>query len=61
MPGRTASSSDSLLAEANVRRSVHSPRDYFIITLIISDRRGTRASGLWLGTRTGAGGKATLA
>ena len=48
MTGRTASSSDSFLAEAfwgflsfkaNARRYVHSPQDYFIITLIISYRR----------------------
>ena len=44
MTGHIAPSSDSLLAEvffgcnANVRRSVHSPQDHFIITLIISDR-----------------------
>ena len=41
MTGRTAPSSDSLLAEvflshrSNARRSVHSPRDHFIITLIM--------------------------
>ena len=36
---------------------------YLIITLIISDRLDATlgASGLWLGTRTGAGGTATLA
>ena len=45
MTGRTAPSSDGLLAgvflgcKANARRSVLSPRDHFIITLIISDRR----------------------
>ena len=48
MTGRTAPSLDGLLAEvfrvflsrkANVWRSVHSPRDHFIITHIISDRR----------------------
>ena len=48
MTGRTAPSSDGLLAEvfwdflgckANARRSVHSPQDHFIIILIISDRR----------------------
>ena len=42
---------------------MHSPQDHFIITLIISDRRDRPtlgASGLWLGTRTGAGGTATL-
>ena len=48
MTGRTAPSSDGLLAEvfwgflgskANAKRSVHSPQDHFIITLIISDRR----------------------
>ena len=45
--GRTAPSSDGLLAEvfpdfsykADARRSVHSLQDHFIITLIISDRR----------------------
>ena len=39
------------------------PKDHFTITLIISDRRTDAtlgASGLWLGTRTGAGGTATL-
>ena len=45
MTGRTALSSDGLLAEiflsckANARRSVHSPQDHVIIPLIISDRR----------------------
>ena len=45
MTGRTDPSSDGLLAEvflsckANARRSVHSPQDHFIITLIISDGR----------------------
>ena len=48
MTGRTAPSSDGLLAEfsgvflgckANARRSLHSPQDHFIITLISSDRR----------------------
>ena len=49
MIGRTASSSDGLLAEfflglsstvrISVRRSVHSPQDHLIIILIISDRR----------------------
>jgi hypothetical protein len=40
------------------------PRDHFIISLIIGDRRDwrdTRASGLWLGTRIGSGGTAKLA
>ena len=42
--GRTAPSPNGLLAEvflsckANARRSIHSPQDHFIITLIISDR-----------------------
>ena len=51
MTGRTAPSSDGFLAEvfwgfsSVVRRSVHSPQDHFIITLIISDRRDTR--GKW--------------
>ena len=49
MTGRTAPSSDGLLAEAfwggflrckaNHKSSVHSPQDHFIITRIISDRR----------------------
>ena len=49
MTGRTAPSSDGLLAtvflshKANARRSVHSPRDHFIIALIISDWRDTRS------------------
>ena len=48
LSGRKVPSSDGLLAEvflsckANARRSVHSPRDHLIITLIISDRRDTR-------------------
>ena len=34
--------------KANVRRSVHSPQDHFIITLIISDRRDWRdTQGKW--------------
>ena len=58
--GRTVLSSDGLLAEvsgvllcskSNARRSVHSLRDHFIITLIISGRghwRDTRGKGpLW--------------
>ena len=54
MTGRTAPSLDSLLVEvflsckANARRSVHSPQDHFIITLIISDRRDWRDTrGKW--------------
>ena len=42
---------------------MHSPQDHFIITLIIrTDVTDATlgASGLWLGTRTGAGGTATL-
>ena len=45
MNGRTTPSSDDVLAgvflgcKANVRRSVHSPQDHFVITLIISNRR----------------------
>ena len=45
MSGRTAPSSEGLLAEvfvgskANARRSADSPQDHFIIILIISDRR----------------------
>ena len=48
MTGHMAPLSDGLLAEvflsskANARRSVHSPWDHFIITLIISDRRDSR-------------------
>ena len=73
MTGRTASSSDSLLAEvfgvflsrkANARRSTHSPRDYFIISLIISSRqdwRDTQGKCLWIGTWKRASGTATLA
>ena len=54
---------DSLIAEVplsckvNDRISVHSLRYYLIITLIMT----LGASGLWLGTRRGAGGTATLA
>ena len=57
MTGRTAPSSDGLLAEvfwgfpqllANARRSVHSPQDHFIITLLTSDRRDWRDTrGKW--------------
>ena len=54
MTGRTVPSSDGIIAEiflsrkANARRSVHSPQHYFIITLIISDRRGWRDTwGKW--------------
>ena len=51
-----------LSCNVKTRRSVYSPRDHSIITLIISDRRDwLGASGLWLGTRTGVGGTATLA
>ena len=62
-------SSDGLLAEvflscrANVRRSVHSPQDHFVIILIISDRcdwRDTWDRWACLGTQIGAGGTATL-
>ena len=73
MTGRTAPSSDGLLAavffrvffscKANARRSVHSPRDHFIITLIIDDNLTDvtlGASGLWPRTRIGAGGTVTL-
>ena len=42
---RTLSSDGLLSCKANVRRSVHSPQDHFIITLIISDRCDTRHSG----------------
>jgi hypothetical protein len=71
MTGRTAPSSDGLLSEvfwvslgckANARRSVHSPQDHFIITLIICDRRDwhdTRGKWSLLGICTGAGGIAT--
>ena len=39
------------------------PGDHFIITLIISDVTDATlgASGLWLGTQTGAGSTVTLA
>ena len=57
MTGHTAPLSDGLLAElsgvflsckANTRRSVHSPQDHFIITLIISDRHDWRDTwGKW--------------
>ena len=66
MTGHTAFI-DSLLAvlrQANARISVHSPQDHFIITLsLATDMTDVtlRASGLWLGTRTGVGGIATLA
>jgi hypothetical protein len=52
-----------LSCKTNARRSVHSPQDHFIITLIISDRCDwptLGASGLWIGTRTGAGATARL-
>ena len=38
--------------EVNARRSMHSPQDHFIITLIMMT---LGASGLWLGTQTEAG------
>ena len=75
MTGRTAPSSDGLLAEvfwvflgckANARRSVHSPQDHFItvsplsLTTDVTDAT-LGARGLWLGTQTGAGVTATLA
>ena len=57
MIGRTALSSDGHLAEifrvflsrkVNAKKSVHSPQDHFIITLIISDRRDWRDTrGKW--------------
>ena len=49
-----------LSCKSNARRSVHCPRDHFIITLIISDRPDTRGSGLWLGTWKGACGTSTF-
>ena len=61
MTGCTASLSDCLLAEvslsckANARRSMHSSRDHFIVIFIVSER-----CGLWLVTRIGATGTATL-
>ena len=70
MAGRTAPSLDGLLAEVffsfktNARRSMHSPRDHFIIILSLAievTEVTLGASGLWLGTRTGAAGTATLA
>ena len=72
MTGRTAFV-DCLIAEVfrvflsckvNASRSMYSSRYNLIITLIISDRRDDAtlgASGLWLGTRTRAGGTASLA
>ena len=54
MSDHTAPSSNGLLAEvvlshkANARRSMHSPWDHFIISLIID--LILRVSGLWLGT-----------
>ena len=42
---------------------MHSPQDYFIITLSLTTDvtdMTLGASGFWLGTRTGAGGTATL-
>ena len=72
MTRRTTPSSDGVLAEVfwgfprympNTRRSVHSPPDHFIISLIISKRRDwrdIRSKWPWLGTRTGTGGTATL-
>ena len=58
---RTTPLSDGLLAEvsggflsykSNVRRSVHSPRDHFVITLIIGDRRDRRDTrGKWPSAR----------
>jgi hypothetical protein len=50
--------------KVNTRRSIHSPRCHLIFILIISDRRDCAmlgASGLWLGTRTGADGIVILA
>ena len=47
----------------DARRTEHSSRDHFIITLIISDVTDVTlgASGHWLETRTRAGDTATLA
>ena len=57
MIGRTAPSSDGLLAEVfwgfpqlqgKCQETLHSPQDHFIITLIISDRRDWRSTrGNW--------------
>ena len=69
MTGRTALSSDGLLAEvflgckANARRSVYSPRIISLSPLSLATDvtdATLGSSGLWLGTRTGAGGTATL-
>ena len=51
MTGHTASSSDGLLAEVFLNLMVHSLRDHFIITLVISDLTDLTfgASVLWLG------------
>ena len=71
MTGCTAPSSDCLLAEvfqvflsskANARRSVHSPWIISLspLSLVTNMTDATPwASGLWLGTQTGAGGTAT--
>ena len=56
-------SEDFLSFKANARRSVHSPQDHFIITLsLATDVTDVTfgVSGHWLGTRTGAGGTATV-
>ena len=53
-----------IIRKANAMRSVHSPRDHFIIILSLATSvtdATLGASGLWLGTRTGAGDNATLA
>ena len=50
--------------EAYARRSVHSPQDHFISPLSLATDvtdATLGASGLWIGTRTGAGGTATQA
>ena len=63
MTGRTAPSSDGLLPgvfldfKTNARRSVRSPWDHLATDVIYAT---LGASGLWLGTRTGAGGTDTL-
>ena len=63
MTGRAAPLSDGLLAEvflsckANARRSVHNPQDS---PLPLATDVTLGESCLWLGTRTGGGGTATL-
>ena len=69
MTDRTAPSSDGLLAEiflgykANTRDLCSAPRIISLSPLSLATNMTDTtlgASGLWLGTRTGAGGTATL-